>query len=210
MPRDDLRQIAGYRPVNGQETADRHTMLRCCELFGDTVLSRANSVAHITSSGFLMNPSLTGALLVHHNIMDRWAWTGGHVDGETDLLGVAVREAREETGAKAIQPLSRSIAAVDILPVPSHTRRGEYVGAHLHLSVAFVLICAQDQPLRSKPDENSGVRWFSVDEIAVPRFSPQDACLYGKLIRFARAQAARPRHTASQIRRALSIDTFDA
>lgn len=177
--------IASYQPVNTQEAEDQRTLLWYCNQFPDTVLTRANRIAHITSSGFIMNPSLDKVLMIHHNIRDTWAWTGGHADGDADLPGVAVREAVEETGAASIRLLSRDIASLDILYVVDHTRRGAYVGTHLHLSVAYVLLCDESDSLRIKPDENTGVRWFAMEEIAAPAFSKHDVYLYGKLMRFA-------------------------
>ena len=35
--------------------------------------------------------------MAYHNIYKSWSWTGGHADGETDLLHVAMREARDAT-----------------------------------------------------------------------------------------------------------------
>jgi len=61
-------------------------------------LLRDNEIAHITSSGFILNKSLDKALLIHHNIRNVWAWTGGHADGNSNLLEVAIQEAVEETG----------------------------------------------------------------------------------------------------------------
>lgn len=182
-----IEEIASFCPGNVQEASDRDTVLWYIRRFGDQVLLRDNLVAHITSSGFLMNPALDKALMVHHNIRDTWAWTGGHADGDRDLLSVALREAREETGITQVRPLSTAIASIDILPVYGHMRRGQYVSAHLHLSVAYILICPEGQALHIKPDENTGVRWFAADAIAAPSFAANDAALYGKLMRWAKA-----------------------
>ena len=42
--------------------------------------------------------------MIYHNIYNSWAWPGGHADGESDLLGVAMREVMEETGIKNLKP----------------------------------------------------------------------------------------------------------
>ena len=47
-------------------------------------------------------------LVVYHIINDGWIYPGGHVDGETDFLSVAVREVKEETGLR-VRVLNPSI-----------------------------------------------------------------------------------------------------
>lgn len=178
--------IEAYAPENDQEVSDRQAVFWFIKRHPDTVLTRQNPIAHITSSGFILNPSLSRALMIHHNIRDCWAWTGGHADGETDLPAVAIAEAREETGAKRVSLLVPSIASIDVLQVFGHVKNGAYVSAHLHLSVAYLLTVPDDEPLRVKPDENTGVRWFDIEEIRPPLFSPKDTAFYQKLIRKAR------------------------
>ncbi len=43
--------------------------------------------------------------MIHHNIYNSWAWTGGHSDNEKDQLKVAIKELKEETGVKNPTPL---------------------------------------------------------------------------------------------------------
>ena len=42
-------------------------------------------------------------------------------------------------------------------------KRGSYVPSHLHLNVTYLLEADEDEVLRVKPDENSGVKWFSLE-----------------------------------------------
>ena len=107
-----IDSIRAYVPQDAQEAADRAMILDYIARFPD-ILSRNNPIAHISSSGFVVNADASKVLMAHHNIFRVWAWTGGHADGETDLLSVALREAREETGAVHILPLSTEIASVD-------------------------------------------------------------------------------------------------
>ena len=65
--------------------------------------------------------------MVYHNIYRSWSWTGGHADGEADLLQVALREAAEETGIAALQPLQKEPVSLEILTVDGHEKGGNYV-----------------------------------------------------------------------------------
>ena len=118
-----------------------------------------------------MNPSLDKALLVHHNIRNTWAWTGGHADGDANLLQVAVREAKEETGVMNVIPLTPKIITIDILPVFGHWRKGNYVNTHLHLSIAYILIASEKETLTVNENELIGVSWIPDRQIYSCLFS---------------------------------------
>ena len=96
------------------------------------MLVRENEIAHMTSSGFIVNKDRTKVLMIHHNIYNSWGWTGGHADGDSDLIAVAIKEAKEETGIKNANPITNDICSIDILPVNSHIKKGKYVASHLH------------------------------------------------------------------------------
>lgn len=176
------KEIQQFDPTNEQEAADKKVILSCIRQYSHNVLLRDNPIAHITISGFLMNRRLDKVLLIHHNIRNAWAWTGGHADGDSDLLRVAIKEAGEETGAVTINPLSRGIASLDILPVFGHWRKGSYVNAHLHLSAAYILICEEQEHLRPQLSENTDVAWFPISYFTEDHFDPADTYLYNKLI----------------------------
>lgn len=178
--------ITQYKPINEQEAKDQKNMLHYIQQYPHNVLLRENEIAHLTSSGFIMNESLTKVLMIHHNIYNTWAWTGGHADGEEDLLHVAIKEAIEETGVQTITPLSKEIASLDILPVLGHMKKGEYVSPHLHLNVAYVLIAREEEPLLINEEETSGVKWIDVEEIDSYSNEPALISIYKKLIQKAR------------------------
>lgn len=185
-----LGEIRAYQPENAQEAADKRGILSFAARYPDTVLLRENTIGHITSSGFILNRALDKVLLIHHNIRNAWAWTGGHADGDADLLHVAIKEAAEETGVSHIVPQTGTIAALDILPVFGHMRRGEFVTAHLHLSVAYILLCDECEKIRPRPSENSAVGWFDLAYFTEEHFEANDVRLYNKLIRRARQTGA--------------------
>lgn len=177
-----IEHIRKFVPANQQEDQDKKLILKYIEKFPHNILLRENEFAHITSSGFIMNQTRDKVLMVHHNIRDSWAWTGGHVDGEKDFLHVAIKEAKEETGVKDIAPLTKDIVSIDILPVYGHIKNKKYVSSHLHLSIAYILIASEDEELVVKKDENSGVSWFGIHRFTEEYFDDHDVYLYNKLI----------------------------
>jgi len=180
-------EIAAYVPQCEQEEADKQVMLDYIDRFPDTILMRENKWAHMTSSGFIVNDDVTKVLFAHHDIYKVWAWTGGHADGDGDLLAVALREAREETGVVHVRPMSRQIASLDVLAVWGHEKRGKWVPGHQHLNVTYLLAADEDDLLTNCPGENSGVAWLPIDRLPELANEWQMDPVYAKLIRRARA-----------------------
>jgi len=179
--------IADYVPKNAMEAADKAQMLALIDAYPESILSRENTVAHITASGFILNEASDKLLMVHHNIYNSWGWTGGHADGDEDLFGVALKEAQEETGVTDFVPIQKKIAALDIIPVWAHIKNGKPVTAHLHLNVTYLLTARDDALLTVKPDENSGVAWIPVGKLADYCTEPLMLPIYEKLIAHAKA-----------------------
>ena len=158
-----LKQLKAYAPYNEQETNDKEVMIKLLEKESD-IFTRENEVAHFTASSWLVNKEHTKVLMIYHNIYHSWSWTGGHADGDMDLLAVAMREAMEETGVKTITPVSKDLFSIEILTVDGHIKRGKYVPSHLHLNVTYLLEADEAEVLHIKQDENSGVAWFTFEE----------------------------------------------
>ena len=181
--------IKNYIPTNELEALDKAVMLAYIERYEDNVLTRANEIAHICVSGFILNPTLDKVLMIHHNLYNSWGWTGGHADGNPDLLAVALKEAREETGVQHFKPMSERPQSLDILPVWSHYKLGQPVSAHLHLTVTYLFTAEESELLIIKADENSGVAWIPTKEIDQYCSEPEMLPIYEKLI--ARAKKLR-------------------
>lgn len=173
--------IAGYTPKCEQEARDREQMLAFMDA-NARWLTRDNAMAHVTASAWVVDPARTRALMVYHNIYRSWSWVGGHADGESDLPGVALREAEEETGAQA-RPIMREPISIESLCVNGHVKRGAYVAAHIHMNVTYLLEADPDAPTRIKPDENSGVRWIEFGEVDSRTSEECMRPIYEKLIR---------------------------
>ncbi len=176
-------QIKQFDPTTVEEQIDKEIILDYLETIGDKVLTRESKIAHLTASGFIVNNKITKTLMVHHNLYDSWGWTGGHVDGDKDLLKVALKEAKEETGVKNFKTLSNNVATIEIISVPSHYKKGKYVNEHLHLNVTYILVASEDEDLHIKEDENSGVKWIDIDRLADEVSEEKMLPIYSKIIR---------------------------
>ena len=165
------QQLTQYCPWNEQEEADRRELLRRLESSED-LYTRSNAAAHLTASAWVVSPDRQQVLMAYHNLYDSWAWLGGHADGERDLLAVALREVREESGLTEVRPVSDRIYSLEILSVDGHEKRGRYVSSHLHLNVTYLLEADPAAPICPKPDENSRVGWFSPEDAVAASSEP--------------------------------------
>ena len=175
-----IEDIKNYIPFNEQEERDKELFLRCLNDFHD-ILTRDNKIAHLTSSAFAVNKERNKFLMIHHNIYNSWAWTGGHADGDGDLLHVSLKEAKEETGLKDVRPLSDEIFSLEVLGVDGHIKRGKYVSSHIHLNVTYLLCADETEMTHIKADENSAVKWFELDKAVKASNEPYMKKIYSKL-----------------------------
>ncbi len=161
---DKLREdIEEYKPYNEQEEQDKKVMLEYIDTFDD-VLTRNNKFTHFTASNWVVNKERTKVLMIYHNIYKSWTWTGGHSDGDSNLLNVAIKEVKEETGIKTVKPITDDIFSLEIICVNGHVKKGKYVSSHVHLNVTYLLEADENEDLKIKEDENSGVKWVDINK----------------------------------------------
>ncbi len=187
MDKTYVKQIREFLPGCLQETADKELILQLCLRHPD-ILTRENLVAHLTSSGLILNENLDKILMVHHNIYRTWTWTGGHADGDEDLAAIALKEAAEETGVGQVRLLLPAMASLDIIPVYGHMKKSRYVSAHLHLNAAYLLQASEAESLTVCREENSGVAWVPLTEAAARSGEPELIRIYGKMLKRADIQ----------------------
>lgn len=166
-----ISQLRAFQPYNEQEAADLPRIIDFLERNDDAFL-RSNLTAHMTASAWVVNRDRSRILMVYHNIYNSWSWLGGHCDGETDPLQTALREVQEESGLTDLTPVTEDIFSVEVLTVNGHEKRGRYVPCHLHMNVTYLLEADEAEPLRIKPDENSGVAWFAPEEALAKSTEP--------------------------------------
>ena len=178
--------IERYQPFDNEEEEIKKNILKYMDKYSD-VLTRNNDKCHFTSSGIVLNKERTKVLMVFHNIYNSWIVPGGHADGDSDLLLVALKEVEEETGQKATV-LDKNIFQLSISPIEGHMKRGKYVEPHYHLDVLYLLEADDTIPLVYREDESQGVKWATIDEsldedITVPFMHSVQKRIVDKLIR---------------------------
>ena len=159
-----ITQIENYIPFNEQEVRDKAQILEFLRS-GAELITRENPVAHMTASAWVVSPDRKQVIMVSHNLYQSWSWMGGHADGDWDLLRVAKKEVMEECGLQELTVVSPEIFSLEVLCVDGHEKRGKYLSSHLHLNVTYLFEADPAQPLRIKPDENSGVAWVAAEDV---------------------------------------------
>lgn len=161
---DVMNLLTLFEPYNMQEEADKELILKYLENFDD-VYERTNLYGHMTCSPWIINQDNTKVLMIFHNIYNSWGWCGGHCDGDQDVIHVALKEGKEETGLVHLQLVSDELLSLEVLPVPAHRKHGRFISAHVHLNLTFLCRANDQDELYMKPDENSGVKWIDIQDI---------------------------------------------
>lgn len=174
-------KIEKYKPFNEQEESDKKQILEYINTFDD-VLTRKNKMCHFTASNWIINKERTKILMVYHNIFKSWAWTGGHADGDSDLIHVALKEAKEETGINDLKLLINDLYGFQIVAIDGHIKNGEFVSPHLHLDCVYLWEANETENLRIKEDENCEVKWVDIDEVVKVTTQVKMKAFYQKYI----------------------------
>ena len=126
--------------------------------FGRDLAGAAPDWGHVTGSSWIVDESGRNVVLLFHGKLGKWVQPGGHCDDESDVLSVALREAREETGLD-VWAHDTTIFDVDAHEIPEYWN----TPAHVHYDVRFLLRADGAQtPVVS--DESRAVKWVSLDE----------------------------------------------
>jgi 8-oxo-dGTP pyrophosphatase MutT (NUDIX family) len=124
-------------------------------------LLRTCLAGHLTGSAWIVSPDRRRTLLTHHRKLGKWLQLGGHADGDPDLLAVALREAREESGLSRLAVVDSRLFDVDRHWIGS---RGAEPG-HWHHDLRFMLEADPGEPL-TLTGESRALSWVEVASVA--------------------------------------------
>jgi 8-oxo-dGTP pyrophosphatase MutT (NUDIX family) len=159
-----LDVLAAHRPADGRERDDVARIAAFVARHEDP-FDRRIAEGHLTGSAVVVSHDAARVLLVHHRKLQRWLQPGGHAEpGERTGEGVALREAREETGIDglALHPLAPRPLDVDVHAIPA--RPGE--PAHLHLDLRYLVVAPAGARIVRQVAESSDLRWFEWPALA--------------------------------------------
>lgn len=128
---------------------------------------RQRLAGHLTASAWLVDAPGQRVLLTHHRKLGMWLQLGGHADGDSDMVAVALREAEEESGLRGLSIVA-DIFDIDRHWIPEH----EGVPPHWHYDVRFVIWAGKDEVFVVS-DESHALAWRDIgglreDDMADP------------------------------------------
>ena len=151
--------IEQHEPRDAAQAAAREFVLRWIDSHPDA-LQRSCLDGHLTSSALVVDERRGRALLTLHAKLGRWLQLGGHCDGDGNLAGSALREAREESGIEELE-IDPELLDLDCHRIPARALEPE----HWHLDARFLLRApAGAEPRLSA--ESRALRWFAPPELA--------------------------------------------
>jgi len=135
----------------------------------ENCFQKDNQKGHFTGSAWVVTPDKSQVLMTHHKKLDMWLQLGGHADGIDDLISVAIREAKEESGFDNFVLVSENIFDLDIHQF-SAISEGPI---HLHYDIRFLLEADPKDNRIVVSDESHDVRWIPLDKVV--KLNPENS-----------------------------------
>lgn len=179
MHRNDVLSLLrrhAARPLDAHEEAMTADTIAFIEAHEDCLL-RSCAPGHLTGSAWIVSPDRRQTLLTRHLKLDKWLQLGGHADGDGDLLAVALREAREESGLDEVHAVSAEIFDVDRHWIPERkTDPGHY-----HYDLRFLLEADPTERLAISA-ESKDLAWVDLDLVTTLNPEESMARMVGKTV----------------------------
>lgn len=148
-----------YKPSDENEQKMVYETIDFIEKNNDC-FERTLLAGHITASAWTIDKTHQYTLLTHHRKLNKWFQLGGHCDGDTNVLNVALKEALEESGLSEIKVLSEMIFDVDIHQIPE----AKGFPAHLHYDIRFLLEADKNEPFKVS-EESHNLAWILLQDV---------------------------------------------
>ena len=114
---------------------------------------------HFTGSAWVVDNTRNWVVLTHHRRFGLWLQLGGHADGNSNLIEVALKEATEESGLTQLKVLSNEIFDLDIHKIPARNNDP----THLHFDIRFILEADRTGEDLVTSRESYNVDWIPLD-----------------------------------------------
>jgi 8-oxo-dGTP pyrophosphatase MutT (NUDIX family) len=147
-------------PLDVHEETMAAETIRFVAAHADCLL-RSQLAGHLTGSAWIVDAARRRTLLTHHRKLDKWLQLGGHADGDPDLLAVALREAREESGLTRLRVVDAAIFDLDRHWIPELRD----VPAHWHFDLRFMIEADPNEPL-VVTSESKDLAWVEIAAVA--------------------------------------------
>jgi 8-oxo-dGTP pyrophosphatase MutT (NUDIX family) len=159
--RELLNLLKHYRSRFMEEVAYVKSALQYIEDH-ENIFDRQLLPAHVTGSAWVVSSNRRNVLLLHHRKHGQWFQPGGHADGDSDIVRVALRECAEETGLPLhdIHLVDSEIFDVDIHTIP---RMGN-VSQHEHIDIRFV-VEIDDRLTIPGNSESNAITWLPLHNV---------------------------------------------
>ena len=153
-----LEKLAQHTPLDAEEQEMLQRIVSFVNEYEDC-FKRELAVGHITGSAWILNKERSHVLLTHHKKLNRWLQLGGHSDGESNTLKVALKEGEEESGLH-VRPISEAVFDVDVHLIPARKQEPD----HYHYDVRFLLEADSTQPF-TVSEESHDLAWVALEEL---------------------------------------------
>ena len=158
-----LEELKKYEPKSQSQIKIKEKFIELYNTYGDGIFER-NDYGHVTASSIILNKKMDKMLMIYHNIYKHYGWQGGHNDGNSDPLDVAIDEACEETGLTRLIVIDK-VYSLDILPVKSHYKNGFLVESHDHYNFTYVFIAYERDEIYYNEKESSDIKWVDLEDL---------------------------------------------
>lgn len=172
-----LKMLNQYQPDNPDEIKTKDSIIDFIQKY-ENCFERSLVIGHITASAWLVDKANQKAFLMHHAKLNKWLQPGGHCDGDSNVLNVAIKEAKEESGISNIEPMMADIFDVDVHKIQANSKESE----HYHYDIRFLLQVKTNEKGK-KNHESHEIMWIEKNTTQSPPLEDSVKRLFNKWLK---------------------------